>query len=211
MAKKKSAPRPPRDGPPRKSPNAQVRGREYLTEDEVDRLRKAAARLGRHGHRDATLILAGFRHGLRVSELVSWQWDQVDLDSGTVYIRRRKGSKSGMHTLERDEVTALKKLAPAPRERTGPVFRNERGGPLSESGFFKILARAGVEAGLAFPVHPHMLRHACGFELTRAGHPTRMIQEWLGHRNIQHTVRYTELDPERFRKAKMWNRSGSET
>lgn len=201
MAKRKPAPPRPA-GPPKKPRNDDVRGREYLTEDEVDRIRKAAARLGRHGHRDATMILEGFRHGLRVSELVGWQWDQVDLQAGTVYIRRRKGSKSGVHPLERDEIKALKTLAPPARDRHGPVFRNERGGPLSESGFFKILARAAAAAGLSFPVHPHMLRHACGFEMTRAAHPTRIVQDWLGHKNIQHTVRYTELDPERFRKGK---------
>jgi type 1 fimbriae regulatory protein FimB/type 1 fimbriae regulatory protein FimE len=189
--------------PPAKPRNEDVRGREYLTEEEVNKLRSVASKLGRHGHRDSTMILFAFRHGLRVSELVTMRWDQVHMNEGTIYVRRCKGSKSGTHTMERDELTALKRLQP---DRKGVIFRTERGDGLSESGFFKIMTRAGREAGFDFPIHPHMLRHACGYELTRAGIPTRMIQEWLGHRNIQHTVRYTELDPERFRKERMWNR-----
>ena len=152
------------------------------------------------------MILVGYRHGLRVSELTAWQWDQVDLDESAVFVRRAKGSKSGMHTLERDEVNALRRLAPSGRSRSGLVFRSERGGPLSARAFRDVLDRAAADAGLPFTVHPHMLRHACGFELTRAGHPTRMVQEWLGHRNIQHTVRYTELDPGHFRRANLWGR-----
>jgi type 1 fimbriae regulatory protein FimE len=197
-----------RTGPPIRRPNEETRGREWLTAKEVDKLRRAASMLGRHGERDSTMILEAFRHGLRVSELVAWRWDQVDLDAGTVYVSRRKGSKSGMHTLERDEIAALKKLAPL-KDRTGVVFRSEREGPISESAFFKLLTRAAKQAEFDFPVHPHMLRHACGFELARAGKTTRLIQDWLGHRNIQHTVRYTEMDPDRFRTAKMWGGSAN--
>ena len=62
-----------------------------------------------------------------------------------------------------------------------------------------MLARTGDEAGLPFPIHPHMLRHACGFALANAGHDTRALQLWLGHKNIQHTVLYTELSPARFK------------
>lgn len=206
MAKK---PKSKRTGPPVRRPNAEMRGREWLTAKEVDKLRRAASMMGRHGERDSTMILVAFRHGLRVSELIAWRWDQVDLDAGTVYVTRVKGSKSGTHTLERDEIVALKRLA-VPKARNGVVFRSEREGPISESAFFKLLARAGKQAELAFPVHPHMLRHACGFELARAGKTTRLIQDWLGHRNIQHTVRYTENDPDRFRQAKMWGGSTSE-
>ena len=63
----------------------------------------------------------------------------------------------------------------------------------------KLLARAGVLAGLPFPVHPHMLRHACGYKLANEGHDTRSLQHYLGHRNIQHTVRYAELATDRFK------------
>jgi integrase len=153
------------------------------------------------------MILEAFRHGLRVSELIGWLWDQLDLEEGTVYIRRKKGSKSGMHTLEDDEIRALKRLTPNARDRVGFVFRTERGGCLTENGFHKIVARAGQEAGIGFPVHPHQLRHACGFEMNRMGKTTRLIQDWLGHRNIRHTERYTQHDASEFKRARMWSRT----
>ena len=70
---------------------------------------------------------------------------------------------------------------------------------MTESNVRKMIARAGRDAGLPFPTHPHMLRHACGHKLANDGHDTRAIQHYLGHKNITHTVRYTELSPERFR------------
>jgi type 1 fimbriae regulatory protein FimB/type 1 fimbriae regulatory protein FimE len=78
------------------------------------------------------------------------------------------------------------------------VFVTERGGPLTDSTFRKLVARAGEKAGIDFPVHPHMLRHGCGFKLANDGQDTRAIQHYLGHKNIQHTVRYTELASDRF-------------
>jgi type 1 fimbriae regulatory protein FimB/type 1 fimbriae regulatory protein FimE len=79
------------------------------------------------------------------------------------------------------------------------MFASERGGPMSAKSFGTLFARLGERAGLAFPIFPHMLRHACGYALANAGHDTRALQAWLGHRNIQHTVRYTELAPDRFK------------
>ena len=79
------------------------------------------------------------------------------------------------------------------------MFVTERRGPLTDSTARKLVARAGREAGIPFPVHPHMLRHACGFKLANNGHDTRALQHYLGHKNIQHTVRYTELSPTRFK------------
>ena len=70
------------------------------------------------------------------------------------------------------------------------VFTTERGSPFSTSGFAKLIERAGEMAGLGFPVHAHMLRHACGFDLANNGVDTRSLQAYLGHKNIQHTVRY---------------------
>jgi integrase len=201
MAKNKPPPR-PRTG--KGKFNESRRGREWLEEDEVKRLRKAAASTGRHGHRDSAMILIAYRHGLRVSELCALRWDQVNLDEEEMYIRRLKQSKSGKHSMERDEVSALRKLGP---DRKGTVFQSERGGPMDRSTFRRMIARAGELAGLGFPIHPHMLRHACGYSLGNAEVPTRMIQDWLGHKQIQHTVKYTELNPDRFRKAKLWSKA----
>ncbi len=178
--------------------NVDYRSREYLTEDEVEKLIAAAGRVGRHGHRDATLILLSYRHGLRVTELVSLRWEQVDLRQGLMHVNRLKHGNPSVHPLRGPELRALRRLQ---RDyQTMPyVFCSERKGPLTSDAIRKILTRAGKEANLPFTVHPHMLRHACGYKLAQAGQDTRAIQHYLGHRNIQHTVRYTQLSPDRFK------------
>jgi integrase len=184
---------------PVRLPNAKLRTREYLTPTEVKALIKAAGRRGRYGQRDGCLLLLSYRHGLRVSEVVSLRWDQVDLKAGHLHVRRAKNGTPSTHPLQGDEIRALRQLARDWPDRGGFVFISERHGPMSPDGIRKMVARTGEEAGLPFPVHPHMLRHACGFKLANDGHDTRALQLWLGHRNIQHTVRYTELSPTRFK------------
>jgi integrase len=178
--------------------NADVRSREYLTLDEIQALMKAAGNIGRHQHRDRTLILIMFRHGLRVSEAVDLRWDQVDFKAGSIHINRLKSGKPATHYLEGDELRALRRLR---REyaKSPFIFVTERGGPLTRSTVNKLVARAGREAKLEFPVHPHMLRHACGYYLANKGVDTRTIQDYLGHVSITHTVRYTELSPQKFK------------
>ncbi len=189
--------RPTSPKPPRKPRNADRRSREYLTPAEVESLIKAADGIGRYGHRDSTLILLAYRHALRVSELVSLRWDQINLGQGLIHINRLKNGNPSTHPLRGPELRALRRL-----QRDYPsasyLFIGERG-PLTDSAVRKIVARAGRKAGLPFPVHPHMLRHAAGYKLANDGQDTRAIQHYLGHRNITHTVRYTELSPERFK------------
>ncbi len=183
--------------PPRRTPNRDRRSREYLTASEVQALMDAARKTGRHGHRDATLILIAYRHGLRVSELVSLRWDQIDLPQGLLHVARVKNGTPSTHPVRGPEIRALRRLQ---RDYSGPyVFVTERKGPLTTDNVRKIVARAGDRAKIGFPVHPHMLRHACGFKLANDGHDTRALQHYLGHKNIQHTVRYTELAPDRFK------------
>jgi type 1 fimbriae regulatory protein FimE len=186
---------------PRKPKNRDVRSREYLTDDEVSQIMKAAKNMGRHGHRDATMILLAYRHGLRVSELISLRWDQVDLKSGTIHINRKKNGSPSTHPLGGQEIRSLRRIA-RDYPDTQYVFVTERKGPLTDSTVRKMVKRAGEGAGLAFPVHPHMLRHACGYKLANDGQDTRALQHYLGHKNIQHTVRYTELSSGRF--SKFW-------
>jgi integrase len=182
--------------PPRRRKNAELRTREYLTETEIDRLLKAA-RGNRYGLRDATMILMAFRHGLRAAELVDLRWEQVELGRNAVlHVRRVKQGVPSVHPLQGDEMRALRELK---RSATSPfVFTSERGAPFTTAGFAKMIARAGEAAKLT-GVHPHMLRHACGYALANKGHDTRALQAYLGHKNIQHTVRYTELSPTRFK------------
>ena len=186
-----------RNLPPKRIPNLVVRSREYLTPDEVKGLIKAAKNIGRHGHRDAALILLTYRHGFRVSELIALRWDQIDLKQGLLHVNRLKNGTPSNHPIRGPEIRALRRLQREYPE-TPYVFVTERKGPLTASTVRKILARAGKEAKLPFPVHPHMLRHACGYKLANDGHDTRAIQHYLGHRNITHTTRYTELAADRF-------------
>jgi site-specific recombinase XerD len=182
---------------PRRRPNAELRTREHLTAQEVERLIEAA-KGNRQGHRDATMILIVFRHGLRAAELVDLRWDQVQFDSATLHVRRVKAGTPSTHPLTGLEMRALRRLQ---RESASSpfVFVSGRKTPFSTAGFARMLERAAETAGLKIKVHPHMLRHACGFKLANDGVDTRALQAYLGHRNIQQTVRYTELAPTRFK------------
>ena len=183
---------------PKRPPNADLRTREYLTEAEVQRLLKAT-RGNRWGHRDATMILVAYRHGLRASELTDLRWDQIDFATATLHVRRVKRGTPSTHPMLGDELRWLRRLHREQEPKSAFVFTSERVSPFSTAGFARMVERAGVGAGLGFKAHPHMLRHACGFALASKGHDTRALQAYLGHRNIQHTVRYTELAPERFK------------
>jgi type 1 fimbriae regulatory protein FimB/type 1 fimbriae regulatory protein FimE len=183
--------------PPPRRLNAEVRAREYLTDSEIDRLIKVAGR-NRYGHRDATMILVAYRHGLRVAELVAMRWDAIDFGHGRLHVSRVKGSAESVHPLSGRELRALRRLKREQEPASAFIFTSERGAPFTPAGFRKMLARLGAAAGFDFPVHPHMLRHACGYHLANKGVDTRSLQAYLGHRNIQHTTRYAELSPKRF-------------
>jgi site-specific recombinase XerD len=183
---------------PKRRPNSELRTREYLTEAEVERLLNAA-RGNRWGHRDATMVLVAYRHGLRASEVVDLYWDQVDFRTATLHVRRAKKGSPSAHPIIGDELRALRRLKREQELKSAFVFTSERGAPFSTAGFARMIERAGREAKFAFKAHPHMLRHACGYALANKGHDTRALQAYLGHRNIQHTVKYTELSPTRFK------------
>jgi type 1 fimbriae regulatory protein FimB/type 1 fimbriae regulatory protein FimE len=183
---------------PKRLPNADLRTREYLTEAEVERLLRAT-KANRWAHRDATMILVAYRHGLRASELTDLRWDQIDFATATLHVRRVKQGSAATHPILGDELRTLRRLQREQEPKSPFVFTSERGSPFATAGFARMVERAGVEARLGFKAHPHMLRHACGFALASKGHDTRALQAYLGHKNIQHTVRYTELSPTRFK------------
>jgi integrase len=179
---------------------AAVRSREHLLPGEVEQLIEAARkRGGRYGHRDHTLLLLMYRHGLRAAEIAALRWDQVDLPGGTLHVTRVKQGTPTTHPLRGPELRALRRLQREHPEHGGYVFVTERGGPMACRTVHHIVAEAGRAAQLPFPIHPHMLRHATGYYLARQGNDTRAIQAYLGHRDIRHTVRYTELAPTRFK------------
>jgi integrase len=203
--------------PPKRRRNVEVRSREYLTAAEVEKLITVAGK-NRNGQRDAAMVLIAYRHGLRATELVSlrWdaiayrhglratelvslRWDAVDFRHGQLHVRRAKNGAPSVHPLTGRELRALRQVQREQEPKSSFVFTSERAAPFTTAGFRKMIARLGVAAGFEVPIHPHMLRHACGFQLANLGTDTRTLQAYLGHKNIQHTVRYTELSPTRFK------------
>jgi len=167
--------------------------RKYLRPDEADRLIEAAGKRGRYGFRDMLLLRITYRHGLRAAETCEMQWEQIDLDHGTVEMRRLKNGTAGTHTMDRDELRDMRKLR---KVNTGAyVFETERGGPLSTDTLAYIVREAGKVAGLGEKIHPHMLRHAAGYNLVNKGVDMRLIQAFLGHRTPTMTMLYTEVSP----------------
>ena len=183
--------------PVRRRPNAEFRSREYLTPSEVEKLIEAA-KGNRYGLRDATMILVAYRHAMRASEVCDLEWSAIDFQAGVMHVRRAKNGKPATHPIRGDELRALRKL-----QREAPqspfVFVSERGGPFTTDSFNWMVKRAGQKAKLPFQCHAHMLRHSAGYKLAGDGHDTRSIQAYLGHSDIRHTVRYTELSPKPFR------------
>jgi integrase len=145
------------------------------------------------------MILVAYRHGLRAAELVDLRWDQVEFASAVLHVRRVKQGTPSTHPILGDELRAFRRLHREQEPKSPFVFTSERAAPFTTAGFARMVERVGVEAKLGFKAHPHMLRHACGYALANKGHDTRALQAYLGHRNIQHTVRYTELSPTRFK------------
>jgi len=133
-------------GPPRRQRYAELRPREYLTPAEVELLMATARKRG--NHRDATLILIAYRHGLRVGELCALRWDQVDLKQGRLHVNRLKGSESGVHPLGGEELRALRRLQ-RDQVESRHVFSTSHGAPLSHAGIRKMIARLGEVARIS--------------------------------------------------------------
>jgi integrase len=186
----------PRPAPPKKKKHEESE-RDYLRPDEVGAMVQAARKSGRHRVRHAAIILMMFRHGLRTAELAALRWQQVDLKAGYLDVHRVKQGHDTKHPLRGPQLRLLREL-----QRLYPaspyVFVSERKAPLSPRSIRAIVARVGRLAKLPFVPHPHQLRHACGYYLASKGHDTRAIQDYLGHKNIQYTVRYTAMAPHRF-------------
>jgi type 1 fimbriae regulatory protein FimB len=174
--------------------------RKHLTAAEVDKL-LAATKGSRNEARDRCLLLLMFRHGLRVSEACGLKLSQVDAESRVLHVARLKRGLSTTQPLRPDELRVIKAWL-TERARMQPetdaFFLSQRRGPLSRKTAWLAIRQYGQRAGLTVAAHPHMLRHACGFALADQGADTRLIQDYLGHRSIQHTVMYTAANPARF-------------
>jgi len=168
--------------------------RKHLTRHEVGQILLAADR-GIHFERDYCLIQMCFLHGLRVSELCGMRLSDIDLVGRSVYVRRLKNSLSTQHPLFDAELPALMRWLKVRRRwreaDSDWLFLSQKGGPLSRHQVRLLLRRYGELGGVSISAYPHMLRHGCGYALADLGRDTRLIQDYLGHRNIRHTVIYT--------------------
>jgi type 1 fimbriae regulatory protein FimB len=176
--------------------DAHERRRDFLGEAEVTALLDGA-KAGRHGARDHLILLTMYRHGLRVSEAVGLRRDEVDLDRARLWVRRLKNGLSVEQPIAGDELRALRRYLATRKDTLPWLFLSERGQPLTRQSVNYLITAAAIRAGVA-PVHPHMLRHSCGFALADRGHDLRLIQDYLGHRDPKHTVHYTRIAGSRF-------------
>jgi type 1 fimbriae regulatory protein FimB len=182
------------------------RRREHLTQDEVDKLLAASKTGSRNPVRDYCILLLMFRHGLRVSELCSMKLTDINLDIKEFHVTRLKGCDSGPHELYNGESPAIKAWLIERAKMNAPedcdtLFISERRKPLSRCTVWLMITQVAEAAGLEYlSIHPHMLRHSCGYALVNKGTDIRIIQGYLGHRSISSTVRYTKLDSKRFAK-----------
>jgi integrase len=182
--------------------DAHERTKDYLSEAEVEALRMAARR-GRHGQRDDLLIFLLFRHGLRVSEAIGLRRDQINLREARIDIRRLKRGLDVEHPIAGDELRAIRAYLRTREDSLPWMFLSERGSPMTRQAVNYLLREAGARGRLPH-VHPHQLRHGCGFYLANSGHDSRLIQDYLGHRDPRHTARYTRTAARRFKG--LWKR-----
>lgn len=181
--------------------NSDIKKRNFLTQNEIESLLNAA-NSGPHAARNYCLTLLCFIHGFRASEICRLRISDIDLRSKCIYIHRLKKGFSTTHPLLNKEIQALKRWLDIrdeyPQSTNEWLFLSRKGNPLSRQQFYQIISASGDQAGLPLEIHPHMLRHSCGFALANMGIDTRLIQDYLGHRNIRHTVWYTASNAGRF-------------
>jgi type 1 fimbriae regulatory protein FimB len=176
--------------------DAHERSKNYLDPGEVECLLEAAKE-GRHGERDYALLLLTYRHGLRVSEAVAIKLGDVNLKEARLWVKRAKGSLDTEQPLAGDELRALKRYLATREDKLPWLFVSERGCQMVRRAVNHMIAAAGKRADLG-RIHPHMLRHSCGYALANKGQDFRLIQDWLGHRDPKHTSRYTRVAARRF-------------
>jgi type 1 fimbriae regulatory protein FimB/type 1 fimbriae regulatory protein FimE len=170
--------------------------RDYLTKAELPLL-LAAARASRNGARDYAMLLIGYRHGFRATELLDTRRTDVDWDARTIWVARSKGGLSTEQPMAEDELDALSEYLESRTDDTQWIFVSERVRRMTRQGLYYLVRAAAHRAGIG-NVHPHELRHTCGYLLANAGKDARVIQDYLGHRDPRHTARYTRTAAARF-------------
>ena len=189
--------------PGRQSKNLDKREREYLLPSELNSL-LIAAKKARNGHRVYTLVLLGFRHGLRVGEIVDLTWNDIDLLQERIQIRRLKHGIQQSHPLARDEVKALKTLLANKEKIHKHVFISQKGTIYTERGVYYLINKLGIAAKISFPVHPHMLRHTCAYMLASKTGDALLVKDYLGQKDIKSAIHYLNLSGDRFNNIGAW-------
>jgi type 1 fimbriae regulatory protein FimB len=181
------------------------RRREYLTQDEIEKLLVASKRR-RNPERDHCILLLAFRHALRVSEVCGLKLSDVNLELAELYVHRLKGSIASPHPMFNGETAAIKawlakRAQMNPPQACDTLFISERRRAMSRRTIWVMIREVAKAAGLEhLGLHPHMLRHSTGYSLVNKGIDTRSLQAFMGHATITSTVRYTQLDSRRFAK-----------
>ena len=168
------------------------RNYDFLTADEITTLERAVTK-NRHSKRDALALRMAYRHGLRASEVSGMEWGDIDLDKGTILVRRSKRGINTTHQIQGETIRALRAVKREQPAGSRFVFLSERGGPWAAVSFSRMIERLGDAALRGRGVHAHQLRHSCGHHLAAKGTNTRLIQDYLGHAAITSTQIYTQL------------------
>lgn len=174
------------------SEQSSKRNYDFLTADEIATLERAVKK-NRHAKRDALALRMAYRHGLRASEVSGVEWHDIDLDKGTILVRRSKRGIDRTHPLQGETIRALRVVKREQPAGSRFVFLSERGGPWAAVSFSRMIERLGDAALPGRGVHAHQLRHSCGHHLAAKGKNTRLIQDYLGHAAITSTQIYTQL------------------
>ncbi|MBD1261519.1 tyrosine-type recombinase/integrase [Maribacter polysiphoniae] len=181
--------------------DAHERTKDYLSDSEMKLLLQASKKT-RYPKRNYLLLLMIYRHGLRVSEAVNLKKSDVNIKESRVWINRLKNGLSVEHPISGDELRAIRRYLNSRKDNLPWLFINERGLPLTRQAVNYITTSVGEKANLP-RVHPHTLRHSCGFYLANKGYDLRLIQDYLGHRDPKHTAHYTRVVSSRFEK--LWS------
>jgi type 1 fimbriae regulatory protein FimB len=181
-----------------KSTNAHEKAKDYLSDSEI-KLFLEASKKTRYPKRNYLLLLMMYRHGLRVSEGIALKKSDVNLKDSRIWVNRLKGGLSTEHPISGDELRAIKRYLNSREDNLPWLFVNERGLPLTRQAVSYIVNTVGEKANVK-NIHPHTLRHSCGFYLANMGYDLRLIQDYLGHRDPKHTAQYTRVASKRFEK-----------
>ena len=177
--------------------DAKDKAKNFITINELEALLKGASKT-RHSLRNQTMINVMFWHGLRVTELCQMNDADLDIKAGRLFVGRIKNSLSCTHPIRPDVLRILKRYQKLRGDTFKPLFLTERGDQFTRTQINYILKQSAKNSALPFSVNPHMLRHGCGFALADMGHDTRLIQDYLGHKDIKNTVIYTRTSARRF-------------